>query len=193
MNYIPKVTVTEIADLICQAQGLRLKDHLSLHNRIRYLAKKGFLQDGVRIDDRGTLAFPLLEVYRAAIFADALALCLDGSALKAIQEAAPRFGDTQPSPSMRIGGGVHSRGGLKDAIRGVDAGEPWNLSLRVQQPGHSTAERLIAEFVYGGDTTAAEIDARANRIFGRKPSRAFAAFVLADIFASIIPLVGVPE
>ena len=57
-------TASRIHEILCQADGLDPTEQPALLNRIRYLAKRGLLRNGRRVDDRGTLA------YRAVLFAD---------------------------------------------------------------------------------------------------------------------------
>ena len=39
-------TATEIAEKICAAQELTLGDNTALHNRLKYIAKRGVLKNG---------------------------------------------------------------------------------------------------------------------------------------------------
>ena len=194
MFYKSEVTATDIADIICRANGLSLTQHSTAHNRCRYMAKRALLKNGRKIDARGTFAFPLIEVYRAAIYADLMAIGLDVRSIEAVLEAATRTQghESEASPSRRGDGFIRSEGGLRDAIRGVAAGERWSLRLRVVQPGHSNSERVDAEFVWD-DAQKPSDPTSVDAILGRAPQRLAVHLDLVALFSPLLTIVGKPD
>ena len=117
-------TASQMFEAYCKASGLDPQHHPSILNRFRYMAKRGMLGDGTVIDERGTYAFPAIEVYRAVIYTELAALAMDLRAFEPIVEAAERRhpdGLNVPN-SMKREGAWASRGGLLDAIHGVADG-----------------------------------------------------------------------
>jgi len=186
-------TATEIAGVICQSERLTLQDHTDIHNRVRYIAKQGHLSDGERIDARGTLAFAPLEVYRAAIYCEFMALGLDIRSLRHVVSAATRRHDhsnTKP-PSQKVEGGWLSFGGLRDSIIGVRAGEKWLLILQLQMPGHADGGGLVADFVWEEAQDLA-LEERVRAITGRAATRVWATLDLTRLYNGILPQVELP-
>lgn len=190
MNQIEEYTATEIAEKICDAQKLTLGDNTALHNRLKYIAKRGVLKNGRAIDGRGTLAFGKLELFRAAIFVELIGLAMDVRALDAVTaNAATRFDAS--APSQRVPGGRQSRGGLIDAIRGVAAGEQWFLKLWRVNPGILEPEHIKAAFVRDKEDGKEPWDsAKVDLVHQRQPSRAHVTVDLTALFGPIIGLVG---
>ena len=149
-----RFTVTEIADLICRADGLTLSDHGRAHHQVTNAVRRGLLKDGETIDRRGTVAFPLLEVYRARIIKAFADLSIDMVFVRdALERAALSgslsFDEAERPERMRTEGGWYSRGPLVDAIEGVAAGEAWELRLRLRAPGLGGGQsRVDARFVW---------------------------------------------
>src|SRR5690349_13060955 len=116
-----KYTASAIFDIYCEANALKPAEFSELLTRARYLAKNGLLLDGVKVDDRGTYAFPPIEVYRAAIYLELSPLGMDIRAFRPFTDAAARrFSlELEPPASMKIDGATQSRGGLWDSIHGV--------------------------------------------------------------------------
>ncbi len=187
-------TASRVHEILCQADGLETAEQPALLNRIRYLAKRELLQNGSRIDERGTLAFPKPEIFRAAIFCDLAGLTMDVRALEPITDAAARRHslDLVKPPSLKINGGWKSAGGLIDSIRGVDAGEQWWLTMQYYFAGHSSGGGLAAEFLWDGAKNP-DVEETVHQIFGRKPTRTSARIDLRALFGGIIPIVGVPS
>ncbi len=183
-------TATEIAEKICAAQELTLGDNTALHNRLKYIAKRGVLKNGRSIDGRGTLAFGKLELFRAAVFVELIGLAMDVRALEAVTDSAAKKFNVL-APSQDVPGGSVSRGGLLDAINGVAAGEQWFLKLWRVNPGFLDAEYIAAAFV---PETVADSDlwgnAKVDEIQKRKPSRMYVTVDLTALFEPIIKLVG---
>ncbi len=185
---------SRIHEILCQADDLEPAKQPALLNRIRYLAKRELLRNGRRIDERGTLAFPKLEVYRAAIFCDLAGLAMDVRALAPITDAAVRrhsLGSVKP-PSLKIEGGWRSAGGLIDSILGVDAGEQWWLIMEYKLADHSFGGGVAADFLWDGAKNP-EAEETARQLLGRKPIRTSARIDLSALFGGIIQIVGVPS
>lgn len=190
MTDTEEYTATEIAEKICAAQELTLGDNTALHNRLKYIAKRGVLKNGRAVDGRGTLAFAKLEVFRAAVFVELIGLAMDFRALEAVtNNAATKFAVL--AASQKVPGGSLSRGGLVDAINGVAAGEQWFLKLWRVNPGLMDPEHIAAAFVPEEVTDAQLWDnADLDKRLGRKPSRAHVTVDLTALFLPIIELVG---
>lgn len=187
-------TASRIHEVLCLADGLNPSEESALLNRIRYLAKSELLHNSHKVDKRGTLAFPPLEVYRAAIFSELAGLAMDVRALEPITLAAERrlpLGGEVP-PSVRVDSRWRSAGGLRDSIRGVAAGEQWWLTIEYRHRGYSSEVGLVAEFVWEGAHDPS-VTCTADRILGMKPVRTSATINLSALFGGIIPIVGVPE
>lgn len=183
-------TATEIAEKICSAQELTLGDNTALHNRLKYIAKRGILKPARTVDGRGTLAFAKLELFRAAVFVELIGLAMDVRALEAVtNNAAKKFNVL--APSQKVPGGSLSRGGLVDAINGVAAGEQWFLKLWRVNPGLMDPEHIAAAFV---PTEVEDAQLWANTgldsKLGRKPSRVHVTVDLTALFRPLIELVG---
>lgn len=190
MTLTEEFTATEIAEKICAAQELTLGDNTVLHNRLKYIAKRGVLKNGRTVDGRGTLAFAKLELFRAAVFVELIGLAMDVRALEAVTDnAAKKFNVL--APSQDVPGGSVSRGGLLDAINGVAAGEQWFLKLWRVNPGLLDPEHIAAAFV---PETVSDSDlwgnAKVDATHKRKPSRAHVTVDLTALFDPIIKLVG---
>lgn len=202
MNGTEKYTATEIADIICQAQGLSLGYHTELHNRLKYIAKRGMLRDGKAVDGRGTLAFPKLEIFRAAVFVELIGLAMDVRALSAVNDAASRmraYKDVFSQSSAfrnddgRQTGETYSQGGLKDAIFSAYLGgkrHKWLLKIWRVNPGKLDPECIKAEFV-PDIVTESELwaNTQADEILGRQPTRAHVSVDLFELFNPITKIV----
>lgn len=180
-------TLTEISQILCEADGLvDRKDRKITHERVRHLAKRGFLRDGEEIDDRGTKVFPEIEVFHAAVLCDLLSMDMGAPVLRkvtAAAEAQPTLLPDQWAPSQRGDGFSRSDGGLMDAVRGAAAGERWGLTIRQEQPGRAVAAQVIAAFGWldAPQADGDEVDA----ILGRKPNRLRVLLELHDLFTAI--------
>jgi len=158
------------------------------------MAKRGLLSEGSVVDQRGTYAFPKVEVYRAVLYMELAGLTMDLRAFAPIGEAAARefSGKSAAPPSLRFDGGIRSCGGLKDAINGVAQDERWFLTVELQQPGFVENGRLNAEFHFEDQTPSEREQIEANEILGRSSSRAKVVVDLKILFAPIIASIGVP-
>ncbi|WP_323768159.1 hypothetical protein [Antarctobacter sp.] len=180
-------TVTEISHLLCEADGLTDREDVKVtHERVRHLAKRGFLRGGKEIDDRGTKVFPETEVFHAAVLCDLLSIDMGAPILRKVTEAAqamPLLDVNQWAPSQRGDGVRRSSGGLQDAIRGASAGERWGLTIRQEQPGRSVPAQVHAAFGWldapggNGDDVAA--------ILGWKPNRLRVVLEMTELFTAI--------
>ena len=62
-----RYTVSEIADIICQADGLVSDDYRQAYSQLRQALRREMMPGGEVVDARGTLAFAPLEIYRARL------------------------------------------------------------------------------------------------------------------------------
>jgi hypothetical protein len=187
-------TASQIHEIYCSANGMVSKEYNAALNRFRYMAKRGLLSEGSVVDQRGTYAFPKVEVYRAVLYMELAGLTMDLRAFAPIGEAAARdfSGKSDAPPSMRFDGGIRSYGGLKDAINGVAQDERWLLSVELQQPGFVENGRLKAEFHFEDTFSSEREEIEANKILGRTSSRAKVIVDLKMLFTPIIAFIGVP-
>ncbi len=153
-------TASEIAAIIAAPDTLQGLDHADTHRRVRHWAAKGLLEGGKAVDRRGTQVFPALETYRARIF-DALGdFGIAAETLRQVSIAAIRHPSRMSAPSYGSAGNL-SRGALHDAIRGVAAGEQWNLVIATLPPlaahmrgmvdGYREGKLLHIAFEWAGD------------------------------------------
>lgn len=182
-----RYTATNIADLIADALEYDDEAKRNMHHRVRYLAKKGHLQDGRAIDKRGTLDFPASEVYRAAIYCEFLGLTMDivaaSTALQRAEEFHPMFDKPE---SARVEGGWHFSGGLASAVRGVRTGEHWQLFVVLKRSGHSTEAGLSAFYTWSEE----QIE-NVDKIYGREAAATSVRIDLSELFKNLVRKVGV--
>lgn len=189
-------TSTEIALCLCAADDLDDKSHPEILRRVKYLSERKVLQPQRSIDARGTFVFSRLEVYRAALACEIMGLGFFAPAIEAAFSAAsldhPIGGKL--APSRKTVAGVLSRGGLRNAIAGIAAGEDWNLHIWRQPPGMVTPEQLRAVYAWS-EIPANEIIAlsKAAEAGGVRPVRARAVIELRPVFERLLVLVGDPE
>lgn len=178
-----RLTVTEISERICVADGLRLADHEITYSRVRNAVRQGFLEGGEVIAANGTLAFPTTELHRARILTAVAAMTADIKHIgpiiaRAANEARPASVPTAWPERTKVDGGYQWRG-FADVVAGVQAGERWTLEIALHSPARGDNRRLTARF-YEGDDDSAQVDS----IFGtRKLGRL--TFDLADLFAGL--------
>lgn len=175
-----RLTVTEIAERLCVADGLTLSDHSGAYGRVRNIVRSNFLQGGEIIDARGTLAFPSSELCRARILALLATMDMNLATVgpligRAASDARPA---TWPD-RCRVDGGYQWRG-LADIVDGVAAGEPWHLRIRQYPPGNHHGQRLTATFVCGDDNDSDLVD----QVFGSTPL-ATLSLNLSRVFAGL--------
>ncbi|MCZ4367047.1 hypothetical protein [Sulfitobacter dubius] len=166
------ITATEIADLLSAAEWAKLDQRAELHNRVRYLAKKGLLRDAQTQDNRGTLAFPNIEIYRAAIFVALLELSMDAKTVSDALLKADRSFLPVPVPSAldENGAGYHfANSGLHAAVRGVQSDENWLLEISSLRSGINTKKQLMCRFVCR-DVESPVDEGKIDRAAGRRPS-----------------------
>lgn len=179
---------TEIADILCHSDGLELENQTATHNRVRYLAKKGILNGGVKVDARGTLEFPRIEAYRAAIFCELMPLKMDVIKLaRNISSAETELSIGQyPAPSQKLGEGSYSLGGLRNAIRGVSEGENWVLTISM--PSHLGCNEISVEFSWSDKPSSGNEEL--EELYRSTRGRTRVLVDLTYLFRGIIPLVG---
>ncbi len=203
-------TATEIAEVICRAEGITLEKSTSIHNRMRYLSKykynssdpnttnadtRSLLQNGIVTDKRGTVAYPALEVFRAALFYELMAFSMDVRALGAIMTAASEKATlgVKPAPSQMGDGQLLAKGGLIDSVRGVNSGEGWFLSLYVHHSKTLKSPTLSGRFLWNGDGSSQIDDDKIEEAFEATPVRTRLTIDLLKLFPKILEQVGVPE
>lgn len=146
-------TATYISDVIGNAQEVQASAKDILHRRTRYLSKKHYLHHGRKLDDRGTLGFPVSEIFRAAIYCEFLALSMDIKVASAALEEAEklRFAPGNYPASMQTNGGwPFDEGGLAAAVHGVDTGEEWLLVVEIKRSNQSGGAGLLAHYTVIG-------------------------------------------
>lgn len=173
-----RYTATQIADLLADALEYQDSAKSNVRHRVRYLAKKNHLAHGKSIDNRGTLDFPVSEVYRAAVFCEFLGLSMDIKIAKsALQRAESLHVGLGKPDSARVEGGWQFGVGLDPAIRGIKAGENWKLVVVLKRSGHRSdagpqtfftwseeTRESIDEF-YGREEAATTIFIDLNKLF----------------------------
>ena len=188
-------TASQMHEAYCFASGLKPKEQGATLNRFRYMAKRGLLGEGAVIDDRGTLAFPKVEVFRAAIFTELAAIAMDLRAFEPVVEAAERrhINGLSVPPSMAQSGGWASRGGLLDAIHGVAVGECWQLQIELRRPGMETAGGLKAEFAWEDPAKPQLEKGEVDTILNRRQTCTRVFVDLQELFVPILEKVGMPD
>jgi hypothetical protein len=181
-----RYTATQIADLLADALEYQDSAKSNMHHRVRYLAKKSYLAHGKSIDNRGTLDFPVSEVYRAAVFCEFLGMSMDMKiAASALQRAESlHLGPNMPE-SARVEGGWQFSGGLAAAVRGVNAGENWKLFVVLKRSGHSTDAGLHAFY-----TWSEEARESIDELYGRNEAATKMVIDLTRLFKNLVCNVG---
>lgn len=159
-----------------------------MHNRVRYLAKKEILNGGEKVDARGTLEFPRIEVYRAAIFCELMPLKMDVIKLASnISSAETEMNVGQyPAPSQKFKGNSRSRGGLRNAIHGVSIGENWVLTISM--PRHLDYNDIGVEFSWADKPESKNNELK--EYYRSVQGRTLVVVDLTYLFKDLIPLVG---
>jgi hypothetical protein len=189
-------TSTEIAHCLCAADALDEGSHPEITRRVKHLSERKVLQPLRAIDARGTFVFARLEVFRAALACEIMGLGFFAPAIDTAFKAAsfdhPAGGPVAPSRLTEAG--VLSRGGLRNAIAGIAAGEDWNLHIWRQPPGLLTPEALRAAYAWA-EVSADDVTAlsRASVAEGVRPVRSRAVIALRPIFEPLLSIVGNPE
>ena len=189
-----RYTASDMHDAYCRASGLEPKEHPSILNRFRYMAKRGLLGRGEIIDRRETLAFPKIEVFRGAIYTELAGIAMDLRAFEPIVRAAERRHPHGPdvAPSLKRDSGWFSRGGLLDAIHGVAQGECWVLKIELRRPSIASEGGITADFVCEDVQVPTEPHVRVDEVLNRKPVRTRASIDLRELFGPLIEIVGLP-
>jgi hypothetical protein len=194
MTKTDTITATRMTEILCLASGQGVTDQLKTQERVRYLSKRGdFLRGGEEADKRGTMVYPTLEVYRAALILELLSFGMDVRAINAVNDAdaaSPEPGDPKRS----------SNGRLLAAVRGVASGEKgWVFELSKLNPGYATPESLKGRFYFAPGVTDEDRDAEnvfaqvVQDVVGALPPTSRMTIDLFGLFTRIIPLVGVPS
>lgn len=178
-----RFTATKIAEILGDALEVQEVDRENMHHRVRYLAKKHYLFGGRIIDNRGTLDFPVSEVFRAAILCEFLAFSMDVKvASAALEEAAKlRLPPSSYPASARTDSGWSFSGGLGTVVRGVEFGEDWFLVVELRRSGRSGVAGLVGRYVRAKDQ-----EPDVNEIFGRAAPATFFTVRLTNLFAEIL-------
>lgn len=180
---MPQMTVTEIAEAICEADDLRLADHTRAYSQVRTAVRRGLLRGGIEIDKRGTLAFPVTEVYRARIFNALADFSIDLAAVGDEIEASINRAVTKVKrPLGKASAGTQPS--FETIIRGARAGDLWRLEIRLYKPGHESGRRLVARLFLEGDPVPSP---RVEEAFGTGPAQAVLTLDLVELFR------GLPE
>ncbi|ODT17492.1 MAG: hypothetical protein ABS35_25690 [Kaistia sp. SCN 65-12] len=148
------------------------------------------MEGGHVVDRRGTVDYPAIEVYRAALL-DALAnMGLDHVALGVVMDAgAERQFQANFAPSQIADGVAKPLGSFEDAVRGIAAGENWRLivatfpPMAVEIDGFHCGKGLHARFEWSGDAIAMPIE----RFDGAKP-RALLTVNLASLWRPLVEI-----
>jgi hypothetical protein len=181
-------SASQIGEILADALEVSTEARNNLQHRVRYLAKKNYLKEGRKIDQRGTLQFPTSEVYRAAILCEFLNLSMDMKIAIGILERAERFnpiGELPESARIKDGGGYTFHGGLSDAVRGIAFGEKWKLIVTLQRSGYESDAGIAARYV-----SPKESSVNVDRLFGRAAAATIVAIDLTALFEKIVPVVG---
>lgn len=177
-----RFTATNIAEILGDALEVQDADRENLHHRIRYLAKKHYLNGGRKIDNRGTLDFPVSEVFRAAILCEFLAFSMDvkiaSTALRDAEELCLPPG-SYPNSARTDGGWLFS-GGLGTVVEGVSAGEDWLLVVELRRSGPSGAAGLVGRYARAS-IQLPDVDV----IFGRAATATVLTVNLTKLFTEI--------
>jgi hypothetical protein len=177
-------TATQIAEILAAALEVQEEDKENLHHRVRYLAKKHYLRGGRAIDKRGTLDFPVSEVFRAAILCEFLAFSIDvkvaSAALKQAETAYRPGVGNYPASAKKEGGWAFSDT-LSTVLQGVRAGEDWWLVVELRRSGTSDGAGLVGRYAHSEEERT-DVDA----IFGRSPAATVLRVSLTKLYGNIM-------
>ena len=177
-------TATQIAEILAVALEVQEEDKENLHHRVRYLAKKHYLHDGRTIDKRGTLDFPISEVFRAALLCEFLAFSIDvkvaSAALKQAETAYRPGVGNYPASAKKEGGWAFSDT-LSTVLQGVRAGEDWWLVVELRRSGTSDGAGLVGRYAHSEEERT-DVDA----IFGRAPAATVLRVSLTKLYGNIM-------
>jgi len=175
-----KLAVSEIAAAICKADNLNLDDNEIKYSQVRNLVRHGVLRDGVQVDRRGTLAFPILELYRARILTRLADIVPSVADFGDVMYAEVRHGHVLPT---RCKGNWH---GLRSIVEGVANGEAWWLEIKYYAPGQSRHKRFTTGFVWEGDERLNDAESACiDESFGAVPLHAVLRLDLKVLFANL--------
>jgi len=152
------VTSSEIAHTLGKLDKLGYKSTSRIHRQVRHLHMKGLLRSVGESDERGTATFEPETVVRARILIVLAEMHFDVRTLKEVVEAMRRHPLDFVAPSMRQEGAFRSEGGLKDAIRGIKAGESWSLKITLKVVAGTEEKIFGAHFVWDGEPKNPEAD-----------------------------------
>ena len=153
-----RYTVSEIADIICQADGLVSDDYRQAYSQLRQALRREMMPGGEVVDARGTLAFAPLEIYRARLINALMDFRIP---LPAIEEVLSRaLADVRPP----LGFSGNWRG-LESVIDRAAKGERWSMVVSLWRPGFTHGKRLTGA-VLPGDGSRSEDDTILDTTFG---------------------------
>jgi hypothetical protein len=177
-----RYTVSEIADIICRADGLVSDDYVQAYSQLRQALRRRMLPGGEVIDARGTLSFAPVEIYRARLIN---ALMDFRMPLPAIEEVLPRaLADVRPPLGFA---GYWT--GLPSVIDRVGQGEQWSLVVSLWRPGFSHGKRLTG-IIVPGDGSRSEDDGILDTTFGTGAPLGRLVLDLNTLFAGLPALEG---
>lgn len=132
-----RYTVSQIAEIICRADGLTADDYGRAYSQMRQALRRDMLPSGEVVDARGTLAFPPIEIYRARLINALMDYTIT---LPTIAELLSRS-LAEVRPPLGASG---NWAGFASVIDQVAAGERWSLVVSLWRPGYAHGKRLTA-------------------------------------------------
>lgn len=155
-----RFTITEMAEML--APRATADERATLHRQLRNLHAKKRLESVAVRDERGTALFDRLALYRARAFAilTSIGFDIDSPMFAAVADAAIENPVTLENPPSATDAAenVLLLGGLRNAIRGIQAGERWQINLLMRGPYLHGFRKYQAEFVWKDDPQPVERD-----------------------------------
>jgi hypothetical protein len=188
-----RYTISDIASVLEADSINRPGDWADAHRRVRGYATRELLEGGKVVDRRGTVDFPVEECFRAALLDALSAHEMNHYSLAVICDAgAEKLFQARFAPSQHVGGVAKPEGGFLDAVRGVAAGEQWDLRVCTYAPAAVELEGFLGSrakyvrFEWAGDQIPLD------RYDGSKP-RTELRVDLTALWSPIVSLVKLNE
>lgn len=191
----PQFTIPEIAEALCNADGLILSDHKRAYSQVRHMVRLNLLPSPTVIDKRGTLSFPAVAVYRARLFKEIIDISADltrvaGPVIHAENESAPV--GAWPERTNTASGARNWRG-LEDIALGVTAATPaedWRLQIGIYAATHTEEPRIVARYVWTNAPADGLSEADIETVESTFPAKIRWHFDihLNELFANLPPL-----